>query len=98
MLFKVPGGEGDDDRTVAALLYGDCFEIKEIVKMSVRTEQEVNRVTIPVPRDAFPAKYVSRSLFAIQLSLMKQKAPDLKQQLASHMEVSRSVCTELHAL
>lgn len=68
--YIVAGMNGEPDYTVALMIVGDFFSLKEYIKDGMKFEQEVNRVTIPVPRNAWPAKFKNSKVINEQLHAM----------------------------
>ena len=89
IVFKIPAAtKAEKDRPTFLAMAGDLYNVKDYIKESIRFEQNVNGITIPVPHDALPAKYASREFTAQCVSSMDHKLRDLKDFILADMEVS----------
>lgn len=90
IICKVPAlpNEASKDVSVVIFFVGDFYDYKEIIKESIKGEQELNGVTIYVPRDARSAKFISRTFLAEQLSLMDPETREFKKFITANIEVS----------
>lgn len=87
--FVIAGMSGEVDCPAALMFSGDFYSLKEFIKDGMKYEQEVNRVTIPVPRDACPAKFLSSKLLNDQLCLMDSEVLDMVKFVRENMEVRK---------
>ena len=93
LIFKIVGdGLLEKDHSVALFICGDFYALKEIIKDSVKYEQEINNVTIPVPRDAHPAKFLSKDLLTKRVRVMDSEILGMAKFIQNNVEISGSVC------
>lgn len=86
--FVIPGMGGELDYTAAVVIVGPFYSLKEFIKDGVRFEQEINHVTIPVPRNAEPAKFLSSEWLNERIRVMDREIHGMALFFEKYIEVS----------